>query len=146
MISWQTNIQGDLLIFIGALGFGYSFIPAKRLSQQIDPLQLSSLRSLLGACCIIPFLFFQSTPIKGPFSWSVFWILLLYSFTNFCLGYIALQEGLRHLPAWASAAILQTVPIFTTTFAILLLHDTLTLIQIAGGIIAIAGGVTLRTG
>jgi len=143
MISWQTSIQGDLLIFIGVLGFGYSFIPAKRLSQQIDPLPVSSLRSLLGACFIIPFLFFQSTLIKGSFSWSIFWILLLYSFTQFCLGYVTKQEGLRHLPAWASAAILQTVPIFTTAFAILLLHDTLSFIQIIGGIITIAGGIIL---
>ncbi len=71
---------------------------------------------------------------------------MLYSFTNFCLGYIALQEGLRRLPASASAAILQTAPIFTVVFAILLLHDTLTLIQITGGIIAIAEGVIAVSG
>lgn len=140
-ISWQTNLKGDLLILLSALGFGYSFIPAKRLSQQMNPLQVSSLRLLLGACFVIPFLFLQSSPTLLVFSWSTFWVLLLYSLANFGLAYIALQEGLRRLPAWASAAILQTLPLFSTAFAILLLHDTLTFMQIIGGILAIAGGV-----
>ncbi len=145
-ISWQTNIQGDLLILIGALGFGYSLIPAKRLSQQIDSLQINAFRLLLGAFFIIPLLFFQSPLIKGPFSWYAFWLFLLYSFSNFCLGYIMLQEGLSRLPAWASAAILQTISIFTTAFAIILLQDTLSFIQIIGGIIAIAGGIIVVSG
>jgi len=146
IISWQTGIQGDLLITLATLGFGYSFILTKRLSQQIGSLQASALRLFLGAGLIMPFLFFQSLPIKVSFSWFDFWILLLYSFTNFGLGYITLQEGISRLPAWASAAILQTVPIFTTAFAILLLHDTLSLIQIIGGIIAIAGGIIVVSG
>ena len=141
IISWQTNLVGDLLILLSTLGFGYSFIPAKRLSQQMDPLQVSSLRLLLGACFVIPSLFFQSWTIQLAFSWSAFWLLLLYSFANFGLAYIALQEGIRRLPAWASAAILQTLPLFSTAFAILLLHDTLTLTQIIGGILAIVGGL-----
>ncbi|HEY4035504.1 MAG TPA: DMT family transporter [Ktedonobacteraceae bacterium] len=146
IISWQTNLQGSLLILLSTLGFGYSFIPAKRLSQQIDPLLVSALRLLLGACFTIPFLFFQSMPIKVSFSWSIFWILLFYGCANFGLAYIALQEGLRRLPAWASAAILQTMPLFTTAFAILLLHDTFTFIQIIGGFIAIVGGVIVVSG
>ena len=35
----------------------------------------------------------------------------------------------------------QTIPLFSTAFAILLLHDTFSFIQIIGGIIAIIGGV-----
>ena len=38
------------------------------------------------------------------------------------------------------------IPIFTTVFAILLLHDTLSLIQIIGGIIAIVGGIIVVSG
>ena len=145
-ISWQAGIWGNLLIVISALGFGYSFIPAKRLSQQIGPLQASSLRLLVGACFIIPCIFIPLSSIKMSFSWPIFWLLLLYSFTNFSLGYIALQEGLCRLPVWASAAILQTAPIFTTVFAMLLLHAALTLIQIIGGIIAIVGGIIAVSG
>jgi drug/metabolite transporter (DMT)-like permease len=145
-ISWQTGIWGDLLIVISALCFGHSFIPAKRLSQQIGPLQASSLRLLVGACFVMPCVFISLSPMKTLFSWYVCWIILLYSFTNFSLGYIALQEGLCRLPVWASAAILQTIPIFTTVFAILLLHTTLTLMQVIGGILAIIGGIIAVSG
>jgi drug/metabolite transporter (DMT)-like permease len=145
MIASPESMQGNLSILAGTLGFGYSFIPAKRLTEQTGPLQISVLRLFCGACLVFPLLFFQSPLIKGPFSWPIFWMCLLYGVTNFCLGYILLQEGLRLLPAWESAAILQTVPLFTTVFALLLSQDMPTFVQIIGGIIAIVGGIIAVT-
>jgi len=146
MIASPTSTEGNLCILAGTLGLGYSFIPAKRLSEHTGPMQISVLRLLLGACLVCPLLFFQSPLIKDAFSWPIFWLCLLYSVTNFCLGYILLQEGLRLLPAWESATILQTIPLFTTLFALLLLHDIPTFVQIIGGIIAIGGGMLVVTG
>ena len=39
------------------------------------------------------------------------------------------------------AAIMQTVPLFSTAFALLLLHDTITLVQAIGGFLAVLGGI-----
>jgi len=138
---WQIGGLGALLVLVGALGYGYSLIPAKSLAGQADVLQLSFLRLLLGACFVIPLLFFQPSLIQGTVSWPIIWTLVLYIVTSYCIGYITQQAGLRFLKAWEASAVLQMIPLFTAFFALVLLHETPTLLQAAGGILAILGGV-----
>src|SRR5579885_2709205 len=146
--GWNSGLLGDLLILGGATGLGFSFVPAKRLSQRVATLALTALRLLLGACCLLPIVIFQlliSAPARSLL-WQPSLITLLlvfpcYIVTNFFLGYLSQQEGFRFIKAWEMAAIMQTVPIFSTLFAILILHDNLTLLQAAGGILAIIGGL-----
>ncbi len=143
--NWQSGGLGDLLIFLGTLGIGFGFIPAKRLTQRIDTLILTAVRLLIGACCLLPALLFQLITGSGSLLWhpstTILIALVVYSVSNFCLGYLCQQEGLRLLKAWETAAITQTVPLFSTIFDLLLLHDTITWLQALGGAIAILGGV-----
>lgn len=146
--GWNSGLPGDLLILGGATGLGFSFVPAKRLSQRVATLTLTALRLLLGACCLLPavvFQLFSSAPAHSllwqPSLITLLWVLPCYIVTNFFLGYLSQQEGFRFIKAWEMAAIMQTVPIFSTLFAILILHDSLTLLQAAGGILAILGGL-----
>lgn len=147
-VSLQNGFVGDLLILTGALGLGYGFIPAKRLVQRFDALPLTALRLLLGAATLLPVLAFQLLFGVGALLWQPSRVVLLlalpiYIISNFCIAYLAQQEGLRLLPAWEMAAIMQTVPLFSTIFALLLLHDSMTLMQIAGGALALLGGVVV---
>ena len=148
--GWSSGLSGDLLILGGAIGIGFSFVPAKRLSQRVATLALTALRLLLGACCLLPIVIFQllTTASAHSLLWqpslvTLLWVLPCYIVTNFFLGYLSQQEGFRFIKAWEMAAIMQTVPIFSTLFAILLLHDSLTLLQAAGGILAILGGIVV---
>ncbi len=144
-VNWQRGGLGDLLILLGAIGLGFGFIPAKRLSQRINTMPLTAVRLLLGAFSLLPILLFQLFIQAHSLLWqpspTILWALAIYIVTNFCLGYLSQQEGLRLLKAWEMAAIMQTVPLFSTTFALLLLHDTIMLVQIGGGAIALLGGV-----
>jgi len=138
---------GDLLILAGAAGLGFGFIPAKRLGARIDPLRLSALRLLVGAVTLAPILAVwllvsAHAPLWQP-SLTSLWALPVYIVTNFALGYLAQQAGLRMLKAWEVAAIGQTAPIFSTIFAVLLLRDSLTLLQGAGGLLAALGGLVV---
>src|SRR5258708_38446187 len=74
---------------------------------------------------------------------TALWALPLYIVTNFCLGYLSQQAGLSLLKAWEMAAIMQTGPLFSTLFAVLLLHDSMTLLQAGGGLLALVGGIGL---
>ncbi|HXZ06322.1 MAG TPA: EamA family transporter, partial [Ktedonobacteraceae bacterium] len=65
---------------------------------------------------------------------------VIYIIANFGIGYILLQVGLSLLQAWEASAITLTLPLFATIFAVLLLHESLTLLQIAGGGIILVGG------
>lgn len=140
---WEAFNRGDLLIVAGAAGLGYGMIPAKKLSTKIHSLPLNVWRLLLGAIVLLPFLFIQPHTFTFTVTPTLLWALPVYIITNFCIGYITLQEGLRFLKAWESAAIMQTIPIFSTVFAMLLLRDTISWLQIVGGAILLVGGFIL---
>ena len=131
---------GELLVLIAAVGIGFSYIPGKRLTQYGDALQINLLRLFVGSILLLPFLVFHVNGLATPLSWSLIGVLVLYIVANFGLGYVLLQSGLALLPAWTASAILQTMPLFTTVFALLLLHESLTLLQVIGGGIILAGG------
>jgi drug/metabolite transporter (DMT)-like permease len=139
------DISGNLLILVGTVGIGFSYIPAKRLADRADPLPLTAARLLLGGATMAPVAAFQLLAAAHALLWQPtqanLALLLLYVLTNFCVAFFAQQAGLRLLKAWQMAAIGQTVPLFSTFFAVLLLHDSLTLLQGAGGLLAIFGGI-----
>src|SRR2546421_449333 len=135
LASW-----GDLLVLIAAVGIGFSYIPGKRLTEHGDALQINLLRLFAGSFLLLPLLALQANVLLAPLSWSLIGVLVLYIVTNFGLGYILLQAGLSLLQAWKASAILQTMPLFSTVFALLLLHESLTLVQIIGGCIILVGG------
>lgn len=132
--------RGDLFVVVAALGLGFSYIPGKRLTERGDVLQVILLRLFVGSFLLLPLLAFQTNALFVPLSWSLIGILVLYIVTNFGVGYILQQAGLGLLQAWEVAAIMQTLPLFSTIFALLLLHDSLTPQQIFGGCIILIGG------
>ncbi len=144
-VSWESGAPGDLLILAGAIGLGFGFIPAKHLSERIETLQLTALRLLLGAATLLPIiayqLFFQPQSILWQPTFTSLWVLPLYILTSFCLGYLCQQAGFRLLKAWEMATLMQTVPLFSTLFAILLLHDSITPLQAVGALLALLGGI-----
>lgn len=133
--------QGDLFVLVAAVGIGFSYIPGKRLSEVGDALQINLLRLFVGSCLLLPFLAVQPDALLMPFSWSLIGVLVLYIVANFGIAYILLQASLSLLQAWEVSAILLTLPLFSTFFALLLLHESLTFLQIVGGCIILAGGL-----
>lgn len=142
--SWTAFNTGDILVALGALGLGFGFVPARRLAEHLNTLQLSGLRLLIGAGVVLPGLMLPNAVPHvvqlGSLSSRSLLILLLYVFTNFCLAYVTLHAGLRLLRAWEAGAILQTMSLFSTIFAILLLGEPLTFLQAIGGLGVILGG------
>jgi len=132
--------EGDLLVIAAAIGIGFSYIPGKRLSEHGDALQIILLRLLAGSVLLLPFLAFQTHALLSPLSGSLLVVLVLYIVTNFGVGYLVQQAGLGLLQAWESAALMQTLPLFSTCAALLLLHESLTPLQMIGGGIMLAGG------
>jgi len=153
-VSWLALLGGGLcvsacqilrgkplLVLIAAVGIGFSYIPGKRLTEHGDALQINLLRLFAGSFLLLRLLALQSNVLLAPLSWSLIGVLVLYIVTNFGLGYILLQAGLSLLQAWKASAILQTMPLFSTVFALLLLHESLTPLQIIGGCIILVGGL-----
>lgn len=132
--------QGDLLVLLAAVGLGFAYIPSKRLAGQGDAWQIILLRLLLGSLIVLPFLPLQTTTVLVPLTFALVGVLAIYIITSFGLGYIFQQLGLGLLQAWESAALMQTLPLFGTIFALLILHESMTPLQIAGGCVILLGG------
>jgi drug/metabolite transporter (DMT)-like permease len=132
--------QGDLLVLLAAFGLGFSYIPSKRLTDQGDPWQIILLRLFVGSVLILPFLPFQTTILLVPLTASLVVVLVIYIITSFGLGYLFQQVGLSLLQAWEAAALMQTLPLFGTAFALLILHESLTPLQMIGGAVILLGG------
>lgn len=132
--------QGDLLVLLAAVGLGFAYIPSKRLVKYGDALQIILMRLFIGSVFLLPFLPFQTTILLVPLTIALLGWLGLYIVTSFGLGYIFQQMGLGLLQAWESAALMQTLPLFGTVFALLLLHESLTPLQIIGGCVILLGG------
>jgi drug/metabolite transporter (DMT)-like permease len=132
--------QGDLLVLVAAVSLGFSYIPSKRLAKQGDAMQIILLRLFVGSCLLVPFLPFQTSILLVPFTVSLLGVLALYIITSFGLGYLFQQMGLELLQAWESAALMQTLPLFGTLCALLILHESLTPLQVVGGCIIMLGG------
>lgn len=133
--------QGDLLVIVAALAIGFSYIPGKRLTERGDALQIILLRLCGGSLLLLPLLALQTNVLVAPLSWAVLGALILYIVSNFGVAYILQQASLSLLQAWQAAAIMQTLPLFSTLFALLLLHESLTPLQIIGGCIILLGGL-----
>ncbi len=132
--------QGDLFVAIAAVGLGFSYITGKRLTKHGDALQIILLRLFVGSFLLLPFLVFSTPVLFVPLSWLLIGVMALYIVTNFGVAYIVQQTGLGLLQAWETAAIMQTLPLFSTVFALLLLHESLTPLQIVGGCVILVGG------
>ncbi len=135
--------QGDMFVIIAAIGLGFSYIPGKRLTAYGDALQIILLRLFIGSLLVLPFLVFQTTFMFVPLSATLLVALAVYIVSNFGLAYILQQVGLGLLQAWETAMIMQTLPLFSTIFALLLLHESLTALQIVGGCIILVGGLLI---
>lgn len=132
--------QGDLFVLLAAIGLGFSYIPGKRLTERGDALQIILLRLFAGSFLLLPLVALQTNLTLVPLSWALLGWLALYIISNFGVGYLLQQAGLGFLQAWESAALMQTLPLFSTAFALLLLHESLTPLQIIGGCIILLGG------
>jgi drug/metabolite transporter (DMT)-like permease len=146
-LSWGGTLLGDLLVLAGATGLGFGFIPARRLGQRCAVLPLTTWRLLIGGLALLLLACIQMLAAGTALLWrpspALLWVVPLYIVTNFCLAYVAQQEGLRLLKAWEVGALAQSVPLFSTCFSLLLLHESLTPLQTLGALLTVLGGLII---
>ncbi|MEU5876843.1 EamA family transporter [Spirillospora sp. NPDC047279] len=122
-----------LAVMIAAI-WGFNFVPIKIGLDTFPPLLFAGLRFVVSA---LPAVFFVRRP---PVAWK--WILMIgtaIGVGQFGLMFLGMRQG---MPAGLASVLLQSAALFTTVFAIGLLHERPRPLQSAGMLIAL-GGVTL---
>ncbi|HEY9151295.1 MAG TPA: DMT family transporter [Anaerolineales bacterium] len=129
---------GDLMASTAAIFYASYMLSTQRGRQYIDPLRYTW---LVGISATISSALINLT-LKNSFlgydtrTWLIFLATAIVSQT---IGYISISYALGHLPARIVSPTLIGQPIMTTLLAIPLLSEIPSLIQVIGGIIALAG-------
>jgi drug/metabolite transporter (DMT)-like permease len=133
-----ATMSGDLLALVASVFFAAYLITTERVRQSMDTLTFNTLAiagsivALLAICLVL------DLPLTGypPHAWAAIAGLGLVSQLG---AYYALVYALGHLPATiTSVGLLAQVP-STAILAMLLLGEPLTAVQIAGGLVVLAG-------
>jgi drug/metabolite transporter (DMT)-like permease len=129
---------GDLMASAAAVFYASYMLSTQRGRQHIDPFRYTWLVGVSASCAALIVNLILQYPLFGyeARTWLVFLATAIVSQT---IGYISISYALGHLPARVVSPTLIGQPILTTILAIPLLGEIPTALQLAGGVIALAG-------
>lgn len=128
---------GDLLVILSLAFFAYTYIPCRKLSQKINPLNSTFVTTMLGDLLLIPITLIL-TPISS-FYLSSYGILVMMAYALF-LGVIGISlwyKSLETVKLWIVSSILTIGTVAGALFAFFWLKETLNTVQIIGGTIVL---------
>lgn len=128
--------RGDLLMLLAIIVWTVYSIAGKRL-KTIRPITASGVAAVISTILLLPVVIFQTkTPIHLDTSGilSVIYIILFPSVGSF----IFWNTSVREIGAATAGVFLNLIPVFTSLIS-WFLGETITLIQISGGIMVFAG-------
>lgn len=130
---------GDLLIFGAVLSASVYMIIIRRLSNTLSSLQITGMQIIFGAVLFFPAFLFE---LPG-FSWAKVSgesLAALAALTLFATigAFLCYNYALSKIPAAQAAACINGIPLVTAGAAWLLLGETLTPVQLCGGVIVLA--------
>jgi drug/metabolite transporter (DMT)-like permease len=139
--SISFNIKGlGLLLFAVLSAVGYN-LTLSRLVATYSPVYIVNVQNLIGATLFLPlFLIIDSNNfINTPFTFKMFLpILELAAFAS-CGAFILFAFSVRNLGILKANVFTNCIPVFTALFSFILLGDKLTIQNIIGMIVVIAG-------
>jgi len=129
---------GDLMASTAAIFYASYMLSTQRGRQHIDPVRYTWLVGLSASAAMIFINLILGNSFFGydAMTWLIFLVTAIVSQT---IGYISVSYALGHLPARVVSPTLIGQPIMTAILAIPRLSEVPTLIQILGGIVALAG-------
>lgn len=140
-MSFSASPKGVILEF-GAVfsAIAYSTV-LRKLAFRYNTFTIIAFQNLIGFIMFLPFwLIFECRGfIATPFHPGAFTAILLLSFFASTLAFILFTFSIRHLGINRSNSYINLIPVFVAIFAFLILGDQLTLQNIGGILIVIAG-------
>ena len=134
------HLLGDLLTASTALAWATYTVLSKGLNGKVTPLLLSAATAGFGALFMLPLAGYEALtrplPAPGLGSWLAIAYLGLIAST---LPFLFWNYALLHIDASHAAVFTNLVPLVAVSSAVLLLHESLTPIQLLGGALVLGG-------
>jgi drug/metabolite transporter (DMT)-like permease len=138
---------GDLLLLACAIVWALHTTGSKPLLGRYSPLKLTTLTMVAGtvplAIVSFPALLRQDWAAVTPVGWGAF---LFSSLLSVVVGYLIWYTSVQRVGNARTAVYSNLTPVFAILFAWVVLDATLTLLQLMGGAVVLAGLVLTRRG
>lgn len=130
---------GDVYILLGAIAVSASVVLTKIALRKVPTLTFSMYRALFGGLSLLLFLVLIG---KANFEFNWYWIAVV----GFVIaaGIYAMNKALEYGSASYMQMMYMSVPVVTAIFAYFILDETMTLVQIIGGVIIIGSGILVH--
>ena len=137
--SGDTNQLAGNLILI-ATGFVWTFynLITQKVVNKYPAITVSFYQTIAGTLLFLPLALIERNDWVLPTMIS-FLALIYLGVLCSVIAFMFYNFGLRKIPPSTSVTLMNLVPIFGVIFSMLILHEAVTLQQLAGGIIVIAG-------
>jgi len=136
----QASIQGDLLVFVSLFASVVMILATKRLMLEHDPLYVTAAMLILGtvmlAGCSL-----ATQPVRIHFSWSVWLAVAAQGIIATAIAYVCWNWGLARVPASRAGVFLNLEPLVGPLLGVWILHETLGVSAILGGVLIIASAL-----
>ena len=139
--SLSFNIKGLLLLTLAVLSaVGYN-LTLSHLIETYTPVYIVNVHNLIGATLFLPlFLIFDFKHfISTPFTFNMFKPIIELSIFASCGAFILFAYSVKNMGITKANVFSNCIPVFTAFFSFILMGDKLTVQNIAGMAIVIAG-------
>jgi drug/metabolite transporter (DMT)-like permease len=135
-VDGNSRLFGDLLAIVAAFTYAGSLLISSRLCRKHEPVAVTFWVMSFAALCALPFALFQARPYPTT---PEGWLYIAFYGAVTLASYSLFNRGLKTVPAALAAVIGYGQPVIATLLAFLFMHETPTLIEVAGSAVIIAG-------
>ncbi|MBK9391797.1 MAG: DMT family transporter [Bacteroidetes bacterium] len=139
--SFSYSPKGIALIFVAVFSaVGYN-LTLSRLVEHYSPIYIVNVQNIIGAVLFLPlFLTMELRPfLEITFNFKMFIPVILLSVFASCAAFILFAFSVRNLGLMKANVFTNSIPLFTAFFSFLLLGDMLTVQNLIGMVVVIAG-------
>jgi len=129
---------GNILAIVASMFYGSYLLIARKGRITLDTFSFTAISMLsstvvLGLVCL-----FSSTPLWG-FSTSSWLYLITLGLVPQLLGWLAINQALGHISPTVASVSLLSQTVFTAIFSLMVLGEMLTMVEITGAVVVLAG-------
>jgi len=134
---------GDLLGLVAGFFYGSFFLPSQKARERLPVLFAWWVAAAASTVCLLIAALVLGQPLSGypPRSWL--WLAAVALVTQVG-GYLSISYALGRLPASLVSPVLLVQPVLTALFAVPLLGEDLTALQVLGGLVVLVGIAAVR--
>ena len=139
-IPQLQRILGDILVIVSTLFFAVNGIAGKLAVKYGHAVSVTFYSTLFAVPCIwLSAIFLDDVTVLFTMSTEAWLVIMWVAVVNTFVSFILYYESMNHIEAGRVQIILNLIAVWGVLFSVTILHETITILQIAGGFITVIG-------